>query len=94
LFVVITARVMDFFAALNHLFATLISIPGPPTVISSLPGYADAAGAYMSGLNPWVPLSLTTLLLTAWGVSLVAAFAIKIVRICASFATFGGGSAA
>ena len=49
---------------------------------------------YTSGLSPWIPWDHFSTVLGLLVAALGAALVIKLVRIVASFATFGGGSAA
>lgn len=76
------------------------------TLLGSLPTFAmpswfaAAAGPIQTvmgvgaSLGAWVPTGLVITVLTALLAANGVAFGIKIARIVASFATFGGGSAA
>ena len=68
--------------------------PAPPAFFGDVPAGIEAVAGYLSGTGVWFPFTLASVVLTAYAVCLLAAVAVKGVRIVASFFTAGGGSAA
>jgi hypothetical protein len=91
----ITELVLDVFFLCMSGIAALFPDGG------SAPGWLDDGAAmiadlvgYGSGLGAWIPWQFAGVVLLAALACMIVGFGIKIVRIAASFATFGGGSAA
>ena len=80
-------------------FASICEAVLAPLPTITLPSWLGDTGpiatvfGYAGSLGSWIPLGLTVtvlgVLLSVWAVS----FVVKIIRIVASFATVGGGSA-
>lgn len=90
----ITEAVLDWFATFVAWVGGLLTLPSPPAFFATLQGYVTTAGSYVASTGAWLPWSVMGTVLTAFAACLLAALAIKVVRIAASFLTAGGGSAA
>lgn len=66
----------------------------PPAWMSQGTAALSTVWSYAAGLGAWVPWSFAGTVIGAIVASVGIGFAIKIVRIVASFFTAGGGSAA
>lgn len=89
-----TDALLDMLKSLiGGLLGTLPTI-AVPSWLSSASGSASEVAAMGAGLGVWIPapliMTVAGALLLAW----LAGFAVKGVRIVASFLTLGGGSAA
>jgi hypothetical protein len=86
--VTVLAAIVDFLiAALDAL------VPDPPAFIDDIPGYVDTLNGYLDGTDVWIPWEIVGPMIAVVGVAFLASWAIKIVRIVASYLTAGGGSA-
>lgn len=65
-----------------------------PGWISSLSSYAGPVFSYAQSMGIWFNWGLLAIVLGTLFAAWTASFVIKLVRICASFLTAGGGSAA
>jgi hypothetical protein len=92
---VITELLVTIFAGIARAMGLLMPDFGAPEwLTSSLPAAVDAMVPYLAGANAWLPLDQVGAVLAFVAFALAAALTVKVVRIVASFATFGGGSAA
>ncbi len=86
-----------FFALLGGLLkivSALLALPSPPGFVADLPAHVAVAGGYVGSTGAWFPWSLISAVFAAVALAWGAALTVKLVRIVASFATAGGGSAA
>lgn len=90
----ITGAIVSWFGAFIGWLGSLLSLPTPPAFLGDLAGYVATAAGYVASTSVWMPWSVMVAVLAAWAVCLAAGFAVKLVRIVASFLTAGGGSAA
>jgi hypothetical protein len=70
----------------------LLPDAGPPAWMQD-GGVLSSIWQYGAGLGAWIPWPIVGTVLAAVFACMVAGFVIKVVRIIASFATVGGGSA-
>lgn len=90
----IVEGLMSFFFALVRTVMQLLPSFNPPEAFTNANGWIADIWAAGAGLGAWIPWSVvgiaTGMVIAAIGIG----FAIKLVRIVASFLTAGGGSAA
>jgi uncharacterized membrane protein YphA (DoxX/SURF4 family) len=91
---VVTKWILDWFSAGVAWLGGLIDLPGAPDWVEDLPGYIDVLNPYTANTGAWIPWTVAAAVLVAYGACLAAGLVAKLVRIGASFATLGGGSAA
>ncbi len=91
----ITELLVTIFAGIAGAMGALMpDFDAPGWLTTSLPNAVDAMRPYLAGANAWLPLDQVGVVLAFVAFALAAALTVKLVRIVASFATFGGGSAA
>ena len=91
----ITQLLVGIFAGIATLVGRLLpDFEAPAFLTSTLPGLVDEMAAYLAGANAWLPLDQVAVVLGFIAFALGIAVTVKVARIVASFATFGGGSAA
>lgn len=91
----ITEALIGIFAGIATLVGTLLPDFDPPEWLTvTLPNAVGAIAPYLAGANTWLPLDHMGTVLSFVAFVLATALAVKLARIVASFATFGGGSAA
>lgn len=89
----ITQWIGEFFSALVNFVLGLLPTVSPPSWLTDGSGYLATIWGYGAGLGAWIPWSLVGVVFAAVLVCIGIGFGIKVVRIVASFATIGGGSA-
>lgn len=70
------------------------AVPAVPPEVSGLCAQLQSAASMVSPVTQFVPWAALAVGVGLWVLGLVAAVTIKLIRIGASFATLGGGSAA
>lgn len=85
---------MQAFSSFVEFVIGLVTFPEPPDFLDGLGSNISLIGSYVADTGVWIPWSLLVAIVGFWAVVLVVAYGVKAVRILASFATFGGGSAA
>ena len=90
----ITELVVEVLTSVAAFVGSLFPTWQTPAWVTSMSGWLDGLAPYTSGLSPWIPWDHFSTVLGLLVAALGAALVIKLVRIVASFATFGGGSAA
>jgi hypothetical protein len=68
-------------------------LPGPPDWLTSHTGAIAHVFGSAQHLGAWFPVGIVTTIVLFLAVIWATAFGIKVVRMCASFFTGGGGSA-
>jgi hypothetical protein len=84
----VLAAVVSFFGGL------MPSFPAPAWMTTTLPSWIATASERIYSVDVWFPFSHAVAVLALIVTALLVASAIRVLRITASFATFGGGSAA
>lgn len=90
----VTEAVLGVLASIVAWIGSNLGVPSPPAFLTDLPGYVATAASYLASTGAWFPWSLVLTIATAHAAVLLAALAVKVFRIVASFLTLGGGSAA
>lgn len=90
---IIEALVRLLVTVVTALLSALPTVPVPAWVGSVTSGIAGLVG-YANGLGAWVPMNFVLVVAGSVLACMAIGFAIKLVRIVASFLTAGGGSAA
>lgn len=75
-------------------FGLFPPLPDPAPILGNVTGGVGQVFAQAAALAYWVPFPATGAALAVVAAVAAVAFAIKLVRIVASFLTLGGGSAA
>lgn len=90
----ITDYLIKWFADLTHVLLGWLPAVPVPSWLGDADGLMGTVFGYAGSMGVWFPVPLavtvTGAILAAWGIG----FAVKAVRIVASFFTLGGGSAA
>jgi hypothetical protein len=91
---VITEAVMNAFSiALRAILdALFVLIPKPPTWLVSHVDDLQTLWGYVDAFDTWIPVNLAFTVATAVCVTWVLGMVIGIIRVVASYFTFGGGA--
>ncbi len=90
----ILEAILDLLAWLLGLIAGLFPQGNPPEWVGGFADSLETVLGTIQGVGTWIPSTLMLSVLATYLVCLGVGFAIKVVRIVASFLTAGGGSAA
>lgn len=89
----LTELVLSLFVGLVESLAGLLPSDAPPTWVTDANGYLSQLYAAGAGLGAWIPWTLVATVTATVLICMALGFAIKLVRIVASYLTLGGGSA-
>lgn len=90
----ITQWLIDMVTSFVQGLLDLVPLPPIPDWLSSGAGAVGSVAAQMGALSNWIPVTVGVAIIGTILAIIVAAAAVKVVRIIASFLTAGGGSAA
>ena len=89
----ITNALLSFIASCWSTLCGLFPAPSPPSWFSSVASFGTSASQHFAGVGSWLPFDVLSAVIATLLSVVVASFALKGLRIVASFLTAGGGSA-